>query len=186
MKFFKTFLVSLVIYLGLNALFMLAAIFLVPGYPATDWLYLLASVFFPISIAPNNAWISFTPSSAWIPGSGIVGLIIAGDIVPVLMIFLWLIIPPLIAIIVAARIGETNQTGFGAWFTVALLSCGIYAIILGIGQTIPLAGSNLNLDWAALISVYGDLGAILAIFITGVINGFFYGCICLLLANKWI
>jgi hypothetical protein len=176
MKFFKTFLVSLVIYLGLNALFMLAAIFLIPGYP-TDALYLLAAVFFPISIAPTNAWI----------GSGIVGLINAGEsIVPVLMIFLGLIIPPLITIIVAAKIGETNQTGFGAWFIVALLSCAIYAIILGIGQTIPIAGANLYLDWVALISVYGNLGAILAIFITGIINGFFYGCICLLLANKWI
>ncbi|MEJ2296256.1 MAG: hypothetical protein P8Y23_16025, partial [Candidatus Lokiarchaeota archaeon] len=153
MKFFKTFLVSLVIYLGLNALFMLAAIFLVPGYPGTDALYLLAAVFSPISIAPSTAWI----------GSGIVGLINAGDIVVVLMVFLGLIIPPLISIIVAAKIGETNQTGFGAWFTVALLSCGIYAIILGIGQTIPIAGANLYLDWVALITVYGDLGAILAI-----------------------
>jgi len=172
MDFLKTFLVSLVIYLGLNALFVLLAVFLVPGYPS-DVLYIVAAIFFPISIAPGEAWI----------GSGIVGLINAADIVIVLLTFLGLIIPPLVVVIVASKLGDTNQTGFGAWFTTALVACGVYAILLGVGQG---ASAFLAVEWFSLTALYGEVGAILAIFIAGVINGFFYGCISLLLANKWI
>jgi len=172
MNFLKTFLVSLVIYLGLNALFVLLAIFLVPGYPS-DALYIVAGIFLPISVTPGDAWIS----------SGIVGLINAADIVIVLINFLGLIIPPLVAIIVASKLGDTNQTGFGAWFTTALVACGVYAILIGLGQ---LASPFLALSWFDLTAIYGEAGAILAIFIAGVVNGFFYGCISLLLANKWI
>lgn len=172
MNFVKTFLVSLVIYLGLNALFVLLAVFLVTGYPI-DALYIVAAIFSPISVAPLEAW----------AGSGIVGLITATDIVVALIVFLGLIIPPLVSIIVASRLGDNNQTGFGAWFTTALVACGVYAILLGIGQ---LSSAFLYLDWFALTTLYGGIGAILAIFIAGVVNGFFYGCISLLLANKWI
>ena len=175
MNFLKTFIVSLVIYLGLNALFVLLAIFLVTGYPV-DALYIVAAIFSPISVVPGEAWI----------GSGIVGLVNATDIVISLINFLGLIIPPLVAIIVASRLGENNQTGFGAWFATALVACVVYAILLGIGQSLPIVGANLYLSWVALTAVYGELGAILAIFIAGVINGFFYGCISLLLANKWM
>jgi len=172
MNFLKTFLVSLVIYCGLNALFVLLAVFLVSGYPV-DALYIIAGIFGPISFTPGEAWI----------GSGIVGLINATDIVVVLLTFLGLIIPPLVTIIVISRFGENNQTGFGAWFTTALVACGVYALLLGLGQ---LSSAPLALEWFDLTTIYGELGAILAIFIAGVINGFFYGCISLLLANKWI
>jgi hypothetical protein len=173
MNFLKTFLITLVIYLALNTIFVLIAMFTNPLFPTTDILYIIAAIFFPISVVPGDAWI----------GSGIVGLITAGDIVTVLMTFLGLIIPPLVAIIVGARLGENAQTGFGAWFTTALLSCGVYAMLLGLGQ---LSSPYLALSWFALTVIYGELGAILAIFIAGIINGFFYGCISLLLANKWI
>lgn len=172
MNFLKTFLVSLVIYLGLNALFVLLAVFLVTGYPA-DVLYIVAAIFSPISVAPTEAW----------AGSGIVGLINATDIVVALIVFLGLIIPPLVSIIVASRLGDNNQTGFGAWFTTALVACGVYAILLGIGQ---LSSPFLYLEWLASTLIYGEIGAILVVFIAGVANGFFYGCISLLLANKWI
>jgi hypothetical protein len=173
MNFLKTFLITLVVYLGLNTVFVLIAMFANPLFPKTDILYIIAAIFFPISVVPGDAWI----------GSGIVGLITAVDIVTVLLTFLGLIIPPLVAIIVGARLGENSQTGFGAWFTVALLSCGVYAILIGLGQ---LSSPYLALNWFALTVIYGELGAILAIFIAGIINGFFYGCISLLLANKWI
>ena len=174
MNFLKTFLITLVVYLGLNAVFVLITMFTSESFPTTDILYIIAAIFFPISVVPGNAWI----------GSGVVGLITAGDsIVTVLLTFLWLIIPPLVAIVVGARLGENSQTGFGAWFTVALLSCGVYAMLLGLGQV---SSPYLALSWFDLTVVYGELGAILAIFIAGIINGFFYGCISLLLANKWI
>ena len=172
MNFIKTFIVSFVIYLGLNALFVLLAVFLVSGYP-TDILYIIAAIFSPISVTPGDAWI----------GSGIVGLVNATDIVIPLINFLGLIIPPLVTIIVASRLGDNNQTGFGAWLTTALVVCVVYAILLGIGQV---SNAYLALSWFDFTVIYGELGAILAIFITGVINGFFYGCISLLLANKWM
>jgi hypothetical protein len=175
MNFLKTFLITLVIYIGLNALFVLLAIFLVAGYPATDILYIIVGFFSPIAIIPGVAWTD----------NGIVGLINATplEIVSILMIFLGLIIPPLVAIIVGARLGDNNQTGFGAWFTTALLASGVYAILFGIGQ---IYSANLYLVWVGWTTLYGELGAILSIFIAGVVNGFFYGCISLLLANKWI
>jgi hypothetical protein len=175
MNFIKTFLISLVIYLGLNTVFVLISMFVTPGFPMTDVLYIIAAIFYPISVIPGEAWI----------GSGIVGLITASDIVTVVLTFLWLIIPPLIAIIIGARIGENSQTGFGAWFLVALISCGVYALLLGIGQA-EYASPDLTLSWIALTTSYGAVGAILSIFIAGVINGFFYGCISLLLANRWM
>ena len=173
MNFLKTFLISLVVYLGLNAVFVLITMFTSSSFPTTDILYIIAAIFFPISVVPSDAWISL----------GVVGLINAVDIVTVLLTFLGLIIPPFVAIIVGARLGENSQTGFGAWFTVSLLSCGVYAMLIGLGQ---LSSPYLALSWFSLTVVYGELGAILAIFIAGIINGFFYGCISLLLANKWI
>jgi hypothetical protein len=173
MNFLKTFLVTLAVYLGLNALFVLIAVFTVSGFPAADALYIVAAIFAPISVFPGVAWTS----------SGIVGLITATDVVSVLVTFLGLIIPPIVALILGARLGDNNQTGFGAWFTTALVACGVYAILIGIGQG---ASIYLTLAWVDLILIYGELGSILAIFIGGIANGFFYGCISLLLANKWI
>ena len=175
MNFLKTFLITLVIYIGLNALFVLLAIFLVAGYPATDILYIIAGFFSPIAIIPGVAWTD----------NGIVGLINATplEIVSILMIFLGLIIPPLVAIIVGARLGDNNQTGFGAWFTTALLASGVYAILFGIGQ---LYSANLGVIWFDLVNSFGEVGTIISVFIAGVVNGFFYGCISLILANKWI
>ncbi len=173
MNFLKTFLVTLVIYIGLNALFVLIAMFTVVGYPMSDVFYIIAGFFSPIAIIPGVAWTD----------NGIVGLINATDILTVLIIFLGLVIPPLVAVIVGAKLGDNNQTGFGAWFTTALLVSGIYAIIFGVGQ---LYSANLGVVWFDLVNSFGEVGTILSIFIAGVVNGFFYGCISLLLANKWI
>jgi hypothetical protein len=173
MNFLKTFLVTLVIYIGLNALFVLIAMFTVAGYPMTDVFYIIAGFFSPIAVIPGVAWTD----------NGIVGLITTADILTTIIIFLGLIIPPLVAVIVGAKFGDNNQTGFGAWLTTALLASGIYAILFGIGQ---LSSANLGVIWFDLVNSFGEVGTILSIFIAGVVNGFFYGCISLLLANKWI
>lgn len=173
MNFLKTFIISLVIYLGLNTVFMLIAMFTVPGYPSTDVWYLIVSVFAPIATYPGTAWV----------GSGIVPLLTTTDLVTDLMMFLSLVVPPFVALLVASFIGDNNLTGFGAWFLTAFLSCGLYAIFLGIGQG---ASAYLYLQWLAMEASYGLIGAILDIIMAGIVNGFFYGCICILLAKKFL
>ena len=173
MNFLKTFIISLVIYLGLNTVFMIIAMFTVVGYPATDVWYIIVSVFAPIATYPGAAWVDY----------GVVSLLNTTDLLIDLMFFLSLIVPPLVALIVAAFIGENNLTGFGAWFLTAFLSCSLYAIFLGIGQaTSPLLYSG----WADLIDLFGYVGAIINIMMAGIVNGFFYGCVTILLAKKFL
>ncbi|MHA1670621.1 MAG: hypothetical protein ACTSV5_08580 [Promethearchaeota archaeon] len=171
MNFLKTFIISLVIYLGLNTVFMLIAMFTVLGYPTTDIWYLVVSVFAPIYTYPGAAWVE----------SGIVPLLNTTDFVTDLMLFLSLVVPPFVAIIVSSLIGDNNLTGFGAWFLTAFLSCSLYAIFLGLGQG---TSSYLYLQWLGIITSFGLIGAILNIIMAGIVNGFFYGCICILLSKK--
>lgn len=173
MNFLKTFIISLVIYLGLNTVFMLIAMFTVVGYPATDVWYIIVSIFAPIATYPGAAWVDY----------GIVPLLSTTDLLTDLMYFLSLVIPPFVALIVAAFIGDNNFTGFGAWFLTAFLSCSLYAIFLGIGQgTSP----YLYLQWVGLTASLELVGAIINIMMAGIVNGFFYGCICILLAKKFL
>ena len=173
MNFLKTFIISLVIYLGLNTVFMLIAMFTVVGYPATDFWYIIVSVFAPIATYPGAAWVEF----------GVVPLLAATDLLTDLMFFLSLVVPPLVALIVASFIGENNLTGFGAWFLTAFLSCSLYALFLGIGQvTSPL----LYLQWVGIITSFGYVGGIINIMMAGIVNGFFYGCVAILLAKKFL
>jgi hypothetical protein len=173
MNFLKTFLISLVTYLGLNTIFMLVAMFTVPGYPATDVWYVVVSIFAPIATSPGTAWV----------GSGIVPLLNTPDLLTDLMLFLSLIVPPLVALIVAAFIGDNNFTGFSAWFLTAFVSCCLYALFLGIGQV---TSSYLYFVWLDLITSYGYIGGIINIIMTGIVNGFFYGCICILITKKFL
>ena len=173
MNFLKTFIISLVIYLGLNTVFMLIAMFTVVGYPATDFWYIIVSVFAPIATYPGAAWVEF----------GVVPLLAATDLLTDLMFFLSLVVPPLVALIVASFIGENNLTGFGAWFLTAFLSCSLYAIFLGIGQATSI---RLYLGWVDLIDLFGYVGAIINIMMAGIVNGFFYGCVAILLAKKFL
>ncbi len=173
MNFIKTFVISLVIYLGLNTVFMFIAMFTVSGYPATDVWYLVCAVFAPITTYPGAAWVNY----------GIVPLLSTTDLLTDLMLFLSLVVPPLIALIVAAFIGENNFTGFGAWFLTAFLSCCLYALFLGIGQT---SSAYLYLVWVDLITSLEYVGGIINIIMAGIVNGFFYGCICILITKKFL
>jgi hypothetical protein len=94
--------------------------------------------------------------------------------------FLGLILPPLIAVIVASFLGDSNKTTFGAWLTTALLSAVVYAILLGIGQ---LSSLSLLIDWFGKVAIYGELGTILVIFVAGIVNGFFYGCVAFIITK---
>lgn len=170
MNFWKTFIITLVVYLVLNTVFVLIAMFTVPGFPATDIWYILASIFSPIATSPQSAWVD----------NGIVPLLSTADLFTDVMLFLSYIIPPLGAIIVAALLGDNQFTGFYAWFITAYLSSCLYMVFLTVGQstTLPL--------WVDLILTYGNEGAIISIFFAGAVNGFFYGCICALITRKWM
>ncbi|MHA1194448.1 MAG: hypothetical protein ACTSP9_19560 [Promethearchaeota archaeon] len=173
MNFLKTFIISLVVYLGLNSVFMLIAMFTVVGYPATDVWYIVVSVFAPIYASPGAAWIE----------SGIVPLLSTTDLITDLMFFLSLVVPPFVAIIVASLIGDNNLTAFGAWFLTAFLSCSLFAILLGIGQV---TSPYLYIQWNGMTTSFGSIGAILNIIMAGIVNGFFYGCIAILLSKKFL
>ena len=70
---------------------------------------------------------------------------------------------------------------FGSWFLTALMTCVVYAILLGTGQ---LVSAYLALDWFAKVASYGELGTILVVFTAGIANGFFYGCITYLITKE--
>ncbi len=173
MNFIKTFVVTLIIYLGLNTVFALFAVFTIPGFPTTDIMLIITMIFAPIFTFPGDAWTT----------SGILPLLTTTDILTDLMTFLGLFLPSLIAVIVASFLGESNKTAFGAWLTTALLSAVVYSILLGIGQ---LYSSSLAIDWFGKVATYGELGTILVIFIAGIVNGLFYGCVAYIIAKAGI
>ena len=170
MNYIKTFIISLVIYLGLNTVFTLIAVFTVAGFPTTDIMLIVTSIFAPIFTFPGAAWSS----------DGIVPLLTSTDFFTDFMLFLGLVVPPLVTIIVASFLGDTNKTVFGSWFLTALITCVVYAILLGTGQ---LVSAYLALDWFAKVASYGELGTILVVFTAGIANGFFYGCITYLITK---
>jgi hypothetical protein len=159
-----------VLYLVLNTVFVLVAVFTVPGFPITDITYIIALIFAPIFVTPSEAWIG-----------GVVGLINTVDLMTDLMAFLGLIIPPLVTIIVVAFIADNPKVSFGAWLGTALVSCVVYSILLGLGQGMS---SYLAIEWFAQTALYGELGTILAIFFAGIINSFFYGAVAFILARE--
>lgn len=176
MNFWKTFLITILVYLGLNTLFVLIGLFVfTPPELATeldDILLIIALIFAPIFVFPFEAW-----------ATGISNLITSADIFIDLFTFFGIIVPPLVAAILAAKLGEERDTGFNAWFITSLIMAVIYAILLGVGQ---LSSSVLGITWFENVSIYGEIGTILAIFISGIINGFFYGCISLIVARKFL
>ena len=173
MNFIKTFIISIVIYLGLNTIFTLIAVFTFYGFPTTDILYIITMIFAPIFTFPGAAWSS----------SGIVPLLTSADTLAFfmdLMVFLGLIVPPLVTVIVASFLGDNNKTVFGAWFLTALITCVVYALLFGIGQ---LTSANLAIDWFGKVALYGELGTILVVFSAGIANGLFYGCVAYIITK---
>ena len=160
MNFIKTFFVTLAIYLGLNAVFLVVAIFFSPAFPMDDIFFIVSALFSPIINTPGSTFIVA------------ISLITVFDLV-VLLSFLAVIVPPLVAVIVSARLGDSGKISFLAWFLTAVISCVVYILLLILGQDASLI---LGIAWAAFEFVYGFIGAILYVIIAGVVNGIFYGC----------
>ena len=171
MNFLKTFIISLVIYLGLNTVFTLIAVFTVVGFPTTDIMLIITMIFAPIFTFPGAAWST----------EGIIPLLTSVDFFTDFMLFLGLIIPPLVTVIVASRLGDNSKTVFGAWLLTALITCVVYSILLGVGQ---LVSPYLAVDWFGKVASYGELGTILVVFTAGIANGLFYGCVAYLITKE--
>ena len=109
---------------------------------------------------------------------GVITLIAAFDLVAFLS-FLSLIVPPLGAVIVGARLGDNGKISFLSWFLTSVISCVVYLLLLILGVS-PL----LITVWAAFQSLPGGIiGAILYVIIGGVVNGVFYGCFSFLFSK---
>ena len=159
-NFIKTFLCTLVIYIGLNAVFLVISIFISPGFPLSDIFFIVSTLFSPIINTPGTTLIA---GSALITTFNLVAL----------LSFLALLVPPLVTVIIGARLGDNGKISFLSWLGTAVISCIVYLLLLILGQDASLI---LGIAWAAFEFVYGFIGAILYVIITGVVNGIFYGC----------
>ncbi len=166
----KTFIISLVIYTGLNTVFTLIAMFTVPGFHI-NIMVITNMIFAPIFTFPGAAWST----------NGIVPLLTSTDFFTDFMLFLGLIVPPLVTVIVASFLGDNNKTVFGAWLLTALITCVVYAVLFGIGQSVS---TVLAIDWFAKVASYGELGTILVVFTAGIANGLFYGCVAYIITKE--
>lgn len=170
MNFIKTFLITLAIYLGLNTVFMLVMMFTFPAFPMDDIIFIISLIFAPISATPGTAWLS-----------AILQFTITTDILTDVLTFLGYIIPPLVAVIIGARLADNSKLSFGSWFLTAIISCVVYAILIFVGQS---TSSSLAFLWGLLILIFGEIGAIVTIILGGVINGIFYGCFSFLFTKE--
>jgi len=170
MNLLKTFIISLVIYTGLNTVFTLIGMFTVPGFP-TNIMLILTTLFEPNFTFPGAAWST----------NGIVPLLTSTDFFTDFMLFLNLIVPPLVTVIVASFLGDRKKIVFRAWILTALITCIGYALLLGIG---PLLSPNIANVWAAKVASYGELGTILVVIIAGIANGLFYGGVAYIITKE--
>ena len=112
---------------------------------------------------------------------GVITLIVAFDLTAFLS-FLALIVPPLVAVIVGARLGDNGKISFFSWFLTSVISCVVYLLLLILGVS-PL----LVIVWTALQLMYGGfIGGIIFVIIAGVVNGVFYGCFSFLFGKGGI
>ncbi|MGB5910255.1 MAG: hypothetical protein WBH31_03565 [Promethearchaeia archaeon] len=178
MNFIKTLLVTLAIYLGLNAVFALLAVYVGP-LPDDDPLLIITLIFAPVYI-----WPYVTPDFAWITGLTnmfkyeALGL----ELTTVIFSFLGMILPSLLAVIIGGLLSDTSNGAFVSWFLTAQISGIVYMIIM-----VAAHESSLYLNfflWDTLIFLFGPNDLYFALIISGIINGFFYGCISYLVTRK--
>ena len=165
----KTFLITLAIYLGLNAIFLVITIFLVPALPLDDIYYVISTLFAPIITTPDIA----------LRGFGFLHL--APDILIALLSILIIIVPPFVAVIVGARLGDSGKISFLSWFLTAIISCVVYLLLIIFA---PGVSPTLGSMWPSLVSIYQLFGAILYFIVPGIINAFFYGCFSFLFSKE--
>ena len=187
MNFIKTFLVSLLIYLGLNLVFAFIIVYTNPLLAAQPdaGLLIIAMMFGPITISPVNAWVHFPLPLGYPYNSGIIGIIetisLGGDYLAVIIMFLYFVIPPLMSVIIGGVIADSTTIAFGSWFLIAIISTAAFAIIIGFTGTSP---SIFSMFTNHIIWLNGPTDLYIALVLTGLINAFLYGCISFLVTRK--
>ena len=129
----------------------------------------MSTLFSPISNAPQTALI------------GLGTLHLAPDLMTALtalLSILAILVPPLVAVIVGARLGDSGKISFLSWFLTAVISTVVYLLLIIIGQGLFWS------PWATYVSWFGLFAAILYFIIPGVVNGFFYGCFSFLFSKE--
>jgi len=153
MNFLKTFLITFATYIGLNAVFLAVSIFMSPTFPLSDIYFVISTLFSQIMVTPGAALL------------GIAALIFAFDLSG-LIVILWLMIPPLGAVIVGARLGDSGKFSFLSWFLTCVISCVVYILLLMLGAS-PLL----------------SIPTIVFVIIGGVVNWICYGCFSYILSK---
>jgi hypothetical protein len=135
-------------------------------------MYITLLIFAPAAAFPGVAW----------GANGILPLINGSptDFTANFMVFIAAIIPPIVALIIASVLAENPKDAFGVLVISMLISCGIYALFLGIGQV---SSAYIYLMWVDGIASYGYIGNIIIIFIAGIVNSFFYGAIAMFITK---
>lgn len=168
MGFGKAFGFSLLAFIGLNFLFLIIA------HTISGNLNLM---FGDISAQPLILFALFLGPIYYFPGSAIMNTYSAflfGVPLDVIILSIGTIVSPLIAAIIAGRVGENKAGSFLGWFLTSILC----AVILGIFAFID----------TAVLSYYGiPIGdptmTLVTCLFSGVVNGIFYGAFALLLTK---
>jgi len=155
MNFLKTFLITIVTYIGLNAVFLLVSIFS-PTFPLSDISFVISTLFSQIIVTPGAALL------------GVAALIFAFDLSG-LIVILWLLIPPLGAVILGARLGDSGKISFLSWFLTCVISCVVYLLLLMLNVS-PLL-------------IYLGVPTIVLVIIGGIVNWICYGCFSYILSK---
>lgn len=150
---------------------MVIAAFLFPGIPLDDILFLVSTLFSQIIQTPDTA----------LRGFGTLHL--APDLLMMfsgLLSILITIVPPLVAVIVGARLGDSGRISFFAWFLTSVISSVVFLLLVIFSPGVSPALGGI---WLSLILSYELFGAILYFIVPGIVNGFFYGCISFLICK---
>ena len=106
---------------------------------------------------------------------------LAPDLLIGILSLLAIIVPPFVAVIVGARLGDNGKISFLAWFLTAMISTIVYFLLV---IWAPGISSTIGGLWQSLVLLFGLTGAILFFIIPGVVNAFFYGCFSFLFSKN--
>ena len=185
MNFIKTFFISLLIYLGLNVVFAFIFVYTNPLLATAPdvGIIIVGMMFGPITTPPMYAWVNFPAGYPY--NSGIVGIMqtvaLGGDILPVIIMFLYFVVPPLLSVIIGGIIADSTTIAFGSWFIIAIISTAVYTIIIGtLGSSPTLYSLFTDYYWW----LHGPTDLYIALILIGVLNAFLYGCVSFFVTRK--
>lgn len=143
-----------------------------PGFPLDDIYFIVSALFSPIISTPDTALLGFGTLHL---APNLFAMFVA------LLSILLIIIPPLVATIVGARLGDSGKISFLAWFLTSVISSVVYLLLVFFA---PGISPTIGMMWSSLVMMWGLFGAILYFVVPGIVNAFFYGCISFLASKE--